>query len=99
MFRFSCIFLLPLSLHFLIFPRSAQVTSTTVSSGRSARLKIGGSARAPSASSRRLRATTPGSARCIGKNPHTPVVLLSLKSLGYLLHWDLPSMKRCAPLV
>lgn len=37
--------------------------------------------------------------RCIGKNPHTPVVLLSLKSLGYLLHWDLPSMKRCAPLV
>ncbi|CAB1098209.1 unnamed protein product [Ectocarpus sp. CCAP 1310/34] len=36
---------------------------------------------------------------CIGKNPHTPVVLLSLKSLGYLLHWDLPSMKRCAPLV
>ncbi|CAM9574939.1 unnamed protein product, partial [Ectocarpus sp. 4 AP-2014] len=37
--------------------------------------------------------------RCIGKNPHTPVVLLSLESLGYLLHWDLPSMKRCAPLV
>ena len=37
--------------------------------------------------------------RCIGKNPHTPVVLLSLKSLGYLLHWNLPSMKRCAPLV
>lgn len=37
--------------------------------------------------------------RCIGDNPHTPVVLLSLKSLGYLLHWNLPSMQRCAPLV
>lgn len=37
--------------------------------------------------------------RCIGKNSHTPVVLLSLKSLGYLLHWNLPSMQRCAPLV
>lgn len=37
--------------------------------------------------------------RCIGKNPHTPVVLLSLKSLGYLLHWDLPSMQRCAPIM
>lgn len=37
--------------------------------------------------------------RCIGKNPHTTVVLLSLKSLGYLLRWDLPSMRRCAPVV
>lgn len=27
------------------------------------------------------------------------MVLLSLKSLGYLLRWDLPSMRRCAPLV
>ncbi|CAM9912776.1 unnamed protein product, partial [Hapterophycus canaliculatus] len=41
----------------------------------------------------------PHKRRCIGKNPHTPVVLLSLKSLGYLLHWNLPSMQRCAPLV
>lgn len=27
------------------------------------------------------------------------MVLLSLKSLGYLLHWNLPSMQRCGPLV
>jgi hypothetical protein len=47
----------------------------------------------------RLSAVCPHTDRCVTDSAHSAIVLLSLKAMGQLLRWRLPSQAREAPAI